>query len=256
MGFSLGSVGKALGDIVTGGAVSAYENAKAQKKALKVKRDADIKVLQSESEASLKSIAADTEAQAQVIQSEANARIKAALYEADTEGQNIEISRLLGRDAANRGLLEEFAFRREASQVMGTQRATLASSGVDINTGSAAYLQEELFVATDLDALAIRQDAQREQYGYAVEAYAGSRRQRLAQMEAASTGEVAAANIKGLRETSRTKAEGIRKVALENQKAIRKVTEAGFQGISPTSSFIAQSAQTAQQYASMWYLNR
>lgn len=255
----LGGIGSAIAGIgaVSGifGAAGAAIDAKAQKKAIKARRDADIAILKADTDATLKSLAADSEAQQQVIQSEAQARIKASLYEADTEGQNVQIARLLARDALGRGLLDEFSFRRDASQAQGQQRARLASSGVDINSGSAAWLQEELIVATDLDALSIRQNAAREAYGFDLEAYGAGRRQKLVQMEAASTGDVAEANIAGLRNVAKIRAEGIRKTSKVNEKAIRKVAEKSIDGISPARSAFLTGGATLTNFASSWYLS-
>lgn len=235
-------------------AAGSYMDAKAAKKAIKAKRDADLKVLKADSEAVLASLEADTTAQQQVIASDARARIASLMYEADTEGQNVEIARLMGRDALQRGLLDEWSFRRDASQVQGQQRARLGSGGVDVNSGSAAYLQEEMIVATDLDALAIRQNAGREAYGYEVEAYAAGRRQGLAQLEAGSTADVANENIKGLRETARVKAEGIKKTTKANEEAIRETAGGSLSGISPIRSAAISYLGGATSFASSFYM--
>lgn len=243
----------AAGAIVS--AIGAHEDARGAKKAIKAKRDADLKVLKADTEAVLESLEADTSAQQQVIASDARARIASLMYEADTEGQNVEIARLMGRDALQRGLLDEWSFRRGASQVQGQQRARLAGSGVDVNTGSAAYLQEEMIVATDLDALAIRQNAGREAYGYEVEAYGASRRQGLAQLEATSTADVANANIKGLRDVAKVKAEGIKKTSKANEEAIRETAEGSLAGISPMRSAFMSAAGSASNFAASWYMS-
>lgn len=248
----------AVGAIAVGAiasAAGAAADAKAAKKAIKAKRDADLKVLKADTEAVLASLEADTTAQQQVIASDANAKIAALMYEAATEGQNVEIARLMGRDALQRGLLDEWSFRRDASQVQGQQRSRLAGSGVDVNSGSAAWLQEEMIVATDLDALAIRQNAGREAYGYEVEAYGASRRQGLANLEATSTADVANANIKGLRDVAKVKAEGIRKTSKANEEAIREVASAGVAGISPARSAALSALGSASSFAASWYLS-
>lgn len=234
--------------------IGAYEDAKSTKKAIKAKRDADLKVLKADSKATLDSLEGDTKAQQQVIESEANARIKASLYEAETEGQNVEIARLMGRDALNRGVLDEWSYRREASQAQGQQRARLASSGVVVNSGSAAYLQEETIVATDLDALAIRQNAGREAYGYEVEAYSAGRKRGLALQEAQSTADVANANIKGLRDVAKVKAKGIRDTTKANEEAIRETAEGSLSGISPIRSGVLSALGASTSFATSWYM--
>ena len=235
------------------GGIGAYEDAKSAKKAIKAKRDADLSVLKADSKAVLESLTADTAAQQQVIASEANARIKASIYEADTESQNAAIARLMGRDALNRGVLDEWSYRRDASQAQGQQRARLAGSGVVVNSGSAAYLQEETIVATDLDSLAIRQNAGREAYGYEVEAYSAGRKRGLALQEAQSTADVANANIKGLRDVAKVKAKGIKDTTKANEDAIRKTAEGALSGISPIRSGAISLLGGATNFATSWY---
>ena len=55
-----------------------------------------------------------------------------------------------------KGTEEEIKQRNKVEQLVSRQRATLASSGVDINTGSAADLQEDALVMGEADALRIR----------------------------------------------------------------------------------------------------
>ena len=250
---ALDIVAGATAGSVFGNALSGYLDAKAAKDAIKAQADAQIKMLEADSKATLEALQADTEAQQQVIASDSTARIKSLLYEAETEAQNVEIARLLGRDALTRGLLDEFSFRREASQAQGQQRARLASSGVDLNSGSAAFLQEEMIVATDLDALAIRQNSQREKFGFDLEAYNAERKAGLARQEAQSTAEVANANIQGIGKVSRIKAKGIRQTTKANKEAIKEAASKQAGGISPVRSALTSGITTAMNYATMFY---
>jgi hypothetical protein len=236
-------------------AFGAAKAAKAQQKAVEAQADAQIKMLDAETSAGLESLQADTKAQVSVITSDANAQIKAKQYEAVTEGQNVQISRILGQDALTRGTLDEYSYRRDASQGQGQARAFLAGTGVELSSGSAAWLQEEQIVATDLDALAIRQNAAREKYGFDFEAYAASRRQGLAEMEGASTAEVANANIVGLRNVAKIKAKGIRSTAKANREAIKDAAKKGG-SVSPGASAAVSVLGAASNFASMWYMSQ
>ena len=238
---------------VFGNAFGSYLDAKAQREALKAQAEAQIKMLEADTKATLESLQVDTEAQQQVIASDATARIKSLLYEAETEAQNVEIARLLGNDALTRGLLDEFSFRREASQAQGRQRAGLAGTGVDLNSGSAARLQEELIVATDLEALAIRQNSGRERFGFDLEAYNAERKAGLARQEATSTADVANANIAGVGKVARIRAKGIRATTKANKEAIRDATRKEVGGISPIRSALTAGVGTATNYALMFY---
>ena len=238
------------------GGVGSYLDAKAQREALKAQAEAQIKMLEADTKATLESLQVDTEAQQQVIASDATARIKSLIYEAETEAQNVEISRLLGADALTRGLLDEFSFRREASQAQGRQRAALAGSGVDLNSGSAARLQEELIVATDLEALAIRQNAGRERFGFDLEAYNAERKAGLARQEATSTADVANANIQGVGKVARIKAKGIRQTTAVNKREIKKAADKEAGGISPLRSGILSALGSGTNFAQSYYLSR
>ena len=234
--------------------IGAAESAKAQREAIKAQAEAQIKMLEAESKASLESLQADSEAQQQVIASDSTARIKSLAYQMQTERENIGLIRVQAEDALKRGALDEWSFRREASQAQGAQRAGFASSGVDVNSGSAAYLQEELIVATDLESLAIRQNSQREKYGFDVEEYNTGRRMELAGIEAQSTADVANANIQGVAKTSRIKAKGIRQTTKANKEAIQEAADKQAGGISPLRSGLIAGLGTATNFASSYFL--
>lgn len=60
--------------------------------------------------------------------------------------------------------------RQRAKQAIGTQRTTQAANGINVNTDSAAQLQDDTAMLGELDALTIQNDAAREAYGYRVQA--------------------------------------------------------------------------------------
>lgn len=69
-------------------------------------------------------------------------------------------------DARDRGQVAEEAHRRKVMQFKGTQRATLASNLVELDSGSASDLQADTAMLGELDALTIRNNAEREAYYY------------------------------------------------------------------------------------------
>lgn len=60
--------------------------------------------------------------------------------------------------------------RVRTGQAVGTQRSAQAANGIDVNSGSAAQLQDDTAMIGELDALTIMNNAAREAYGYRVQA--------------------------------------------------------------------------------------
>lgn len=60
--------------------------------------------------------------------------------------------------------------RVRTGQAIGTQRSAQAANGIDVNSGSAAQLQDDTAMLGELDALTIANNAAREAYGYRVQA--------------------------------------------------------------------------------------
>ncbi|MCU7218017.1 hypothetical protein [Pseudomonas sp. VE 196-7] len=60
--------------------------------------------------------------------------------------------------------------RVRTGQAIGTQRSAQAANGIDVNSGSAAQLQDDTAMIGELDALTIANNAAREAYGYRVQA--------------------------------------------------------------------------------------
>lgn len=77
-----------------------------------------------------------------------------------------QIARDQAEDAVQRGQVEEDRARRNVARMMGTQRATLGSQLVEMDSGSASDLLADTAQLGELDALTIRNNAQREAYGY------------------------------------------------------------------------------------------
>lgn len=69
------------------------------------------------------------------------------------------------RDAILRGRSEEEAFRRQLGQQRGAQRVAFAATGFDVGDSSAIDLFSTTAALGELDALAIRSNAEREAFG-------------------------------------------------------------------------------------------
>lgn len=81
---------------------------------------------------------------------------------------NMRVAEYQAQDAIERGTIAETRRREETRRIVGAQRVSLARQGVDINEGSALAAQEEAAYLGELDALAIRNNAAREAWGYRV----------------------------------------------------------------------------------------
>lgn len=108
---------------------------------------------------------------------------------------NARVADLQAEDAIDRGRYEEDRFRSQIDQFIGTQRATQAASGTDVNFGSNVDVQADTAYLGELDALAIRTNAYREAWGYRVEGIDNRARAMIARksgVQAAEAGKVAA----------------------------------------------------------------
>ena len=91
-------------------------------------------------------------------------------YQGDIFDLNAADAERQAEDATARGREAESRHRVGVKQLIGSQRAGLAASGVDIGTGSARDVQEEAAYLGELDALTIRNNAKREALGYRTQA--------------------------------------------------------------------------------------
>lgn len=84
--------------------------------------------------------------------------------------RNRRLAELQGEDAIARGEVAAERRKTQTGQVISSQRAALASQGVDVNSGSAADVQASSAYLGELDAVTIRNNAAREAWGYKVQA--------------------------------------------------------------------------------------
>lgn len=80
--------------------------------------------------------------------------------------QNAAFAEQAALDATRRGEFESDQSRIANRELIGAQRAGFAANGVDVNSGSAANLQDDAAALGELDALTIRNNAAREAWGY------------------------------------------------------------------------------------------
>ncbi|GHV34457.1 hypothetical protein FACS1894187_05040 [Synergistales bacterium] len=94
----------------------------------------------------------------------------AAKAQALSAEQNARMAEEQAKDSVKRGGREENKFRRQIAIHQGQQRAALAASGVDVDSGSAELLQDASRGEAEEDASVIRFNAQREAWGHQAQA--------------------------------------------------------------------------------------
>lgn len=100
----------------------------------------------------------------------AMAEASAASSQADAEKSAAEYNAATARDqaanAARAASANEDAKRRESAMRLGSQRAALTESGVDITSGTGADLMAQSTLNTEMDALNIRYQGKLQAKGY------------------------------------------------------------------------------------------
>lgn len=79
--------------------------------------------------------------------------------------KNADLLDASAADAVDRGNQDAMQITRRAKRLKGEQRASFAGQGVDVNTGTAAALQDETLAMGELDAEQTRKNAFREAWG-------------------------------------------------------------------------------------------
>lgn len=91
-------------------------------------------------------------------------------HQAKVADNNVQYAEWQAEDAVARGQSQEASHRLKVAQLRGTQRASLAARGVDIEEGSALNILEDTDFMGELDARTIKDNAAREAWGYKVAA--------------------------------------------------------------------------------------
>jgi hypothetical protein len=132
--------------------------------------------------------AADEASRAAGLHAQEAAESQAGIYD-----YNAQVATLQATDAISRGAEEESRFRAGVRGMIGSQRAGIAASNVDVGFGSAVDVQADAAFLGELDALTVRTNAKREAWGYQVQAEDLRRHAQIARKEgayAAATGAV------------------------------------------------------------------
>lgn len=95
---------------------------------------------------------------------------------------NSRLANMQAEDVIRRGEQDTVGIRRETRRLQGSQRAAFAGQGVDVNSGSAALIQEETREFGEQDVVTARANAYREAWGLRVEASRIEARSRLESM--------------------------------------------------------------------------
>ena len=90
----------------------------------------------------------------------------AASYNAVVQENNAQFSDWQAQDARDRGNLAQQDNRRRGEQIAGTQRAAIASNGIALDEGSPLAILQDTDFAVGRDAQLIRDNTNREAYGY------------------------------------------------------------------------------------------
>lgn len=90
-------------------------------------------------------------------------------YNAAVARNNQIVAEQQAADAQRRGEVAETEQRRKVRMLAGSQRAALGASGVQLDAGTPLDLLGDTAAMGELDALTIRNNAEREAYGYRVQ---------------------------------------------------------------------------------------
>jgi len=115
-----------------------------------------------------------------------------AAYSERMAGVNERLSNMQAEDAEKRGEVEAGNVLKRANQIKGSQRAGFAAQGIAVDSGSAQDVQTETAEMGALDALTVRNNAQREAWGYRVQ---GAQGRASAEMDAMGKRNTAGATL-------------------------------------------------------------
>jgi hypothetical protein len=110
-----------------------------------------------------------------------------ANYQAQLARNNQQIAEWNAQRALQQGQVAEQQQRFKTSQVIGSQRAALASQGGDVNSGSPLDIVGDSARAGEFDAQTIRNNAAMQAYGFRVQAANAGAQSELYRQSAANT---------------------------------------------------------------------
>lgn len=109
-----------------------------------------------------------------------------AQYQADIYDTNSRLANMQAEDAIRRGDEEASRMLRQTRQAIGSQRAAMAASGIEIGYGTAKDIEVDTAVIGAENAQIIKNNAWREAWGYKVEGVNQSRQASLTRMGGAN----------------------------------------------------------------------
>lgn len=87
---------------------------------------------------------------------------------------NQEVLQMNKEQAIDVGEEQAAQIREQGRQVQGAQAVGFAAQGVDVNTGSAALVQEDTRYLSEIDALTVKNNAMRQAFGYQTAQFEGN----------------------------------------------------------------------------------
>ena len=87
---------------------------------------------------------------------------------------NRDMAELNADEVLRQGHEAAIDVRKQAKMIVGSQRAAYAGQGVDVNEGTALRIQEDTYKQSEDAVLTIKNNAQREAFGYKLEAISAS----------------------------------------------------------------------------------
>lgn len=97
---------------------------------------------------------------------QASAQASQMNYQAAVARNNEIISNRLADDAIKRGQVEEENHRRKVNQIKGDQRVGFAARNIDLGSDTVIETLQDTAMLGELDALTIRNNSEREAYGF------------------------------------------------------------------------------------------
>lgn len=93
-----------------------------------------------------------------------------AAYQASVANQNAAIADSQAVSAGQQGAEEQARIRQQARQVAGSQKASFAANGLDIQSGSALSALSDTALLSEQDAQTSRRNTEQQMWGYGVQA--------------------------------------------------------------------------------------
>lgn len=116
--------------------------------------------------ASIASAAVGTVASVAAAQQQAESQAGAARYQAQVAKNNQDVANQLAAQAGQEGEAQVSRKRLQTAAIIGSQQAAQAASGLDVNKGTALDVRSSAAELGELDALTIRNAAEKQAFGY------------------------------------------------------------------------------------------